>query len=94
MLLSDDLPTDAVRAATDIIEDGRFTASLHHTMWFHRPVRADRWHLHDFTCHNFVGGRGLAIGHVFAADGVHVATVAQEVLMRGQRSGQTDADAS
>jgi acyl-CoA thioesterase-2 len=87
--LSDDLPTDAVRAATEIADDGRFTASLDHTMWFHRPVRADRWHLHDFTCHAFVGGRGLAIGHVFAADGVHVATVAQEVLMRGNRTAQT-----
>ena len=22
------------------------------------PVRADDWHLHDFSCHSFVGGRG------------------------------------
>ena len=28
-----------------------FTASLDHTIWFHRPIRADEWHLHDFTCH-------------------------------------------
>ena len=47
-------------------------------VWFHRPLRADRWHLHDFSCHSFVGGRGLTIGHVFDLDGVHVATVAQE----------------
>ncbi len=83
--LSDDLPTEAVHATTEIQDMGRFTASLDHTMWFHRPVSADKWHLHDFTCHSYVGGRGLAIGHVFAADGVHVATVAQEVLMRGHR---------
>jgi acyl-CoA thioesterase II len=92
--LSDDLPTDAVRAATKIQdakiqEEGAFAASLDHTMWFHRRAHADQWHLHDFTCHAFVGGRGLAIGHIFAADGVHVATVAQEVLMRGNRSEQT-----
>jgi acyl-CoA thioesterase II len=87
--LSDDLPTDAVRNATEIDGDSHFTASLDHTMWFHRPVRVDQWHLHDFTCHNFGGGRGLSIGHVFTAAGVHVATVAQEVLMRGQRDGQT-----
>ncbi|MEO8264276.1 MAG: acyl-CoA thioesterase domain-containing protein [Ilumatobacteraceae bacterium] len=87
--LSDDLPTDATRAATEIGDAGRFTASLDHTVWFHRPLRADEWHLHDFTCLNFVGGRGLAIGHVFAADGVHVATVAQEVLMRGHPGEQT-----
>jgi acyl-CoA thioesterase-2 len=87
--LSDDLPTDSVQVATQMIDDGRFAASLDHSMWFHRPVHADQWHLHDFTCHSFVGGRGLTIGHVFAADGLHVATVAQEVLMRGRRDEQT-----
>jgi len=92
--LSDDLPTDTVQAAGGFADDGRFAASLDHTMWFHRPVRADGWHLHDFSCHSFVGGRGLTIGHLFDADGAHIATVAQEVLMRGQRLRQTDADAS
>ena len=86
--LSDDLPTDVTRAATDITSD-MFVASLDHSIWFHRPVKADQWHLHDFTCHSYGGGRGLAIGHVFGADGVHVATVAQEVLVRGQRNEQT-----
>jgi len=91
--LSDDLPTDAVVRAHPVgaePEEVRyrvlFTASLDHTIWFHRPMRADRWHLHDFTCHSFVGGRGLAIGHVFDAAGVHVATVAQEVLLRDNRA--------
>ncbi len=91
--LSDDLPTDAVVRAHPIgleTEEQRnaamFSASLDHTMWFHRPVQADQWHLHDFTCHSFVGGRGLSIGHVFASDGTHVATVAQEVLMRDKRA--------
>jgi acyl-CoA thioesterase-2 len=51
-------------------------------MWFHGPLRADRWHVHDVTCHAYVGGRGLAIGHVFSADGAHVATFAQEALLR------------
>ncbi|MEY2402344.1 MAG: acyl-CoA thioesterase [Ilumatobacteraceae bacterium] len=92
--LSDDLPTDTAAAATGIRGEGRFVASLDHTMWFHRPLRADQWHLHDFTCHTFVGGRGLTIGHVFTADGVHVATEAQEVLMRGPRDEQTAAHVS
>lgn len=90
--LSDDLPTDAVvRAhpigteAEEVLHASLFTASLDHTIWFHRPFRADQWHLHDFTCHSFTGGRGLSLGHVFTADGVHVATVAQEVLMRDTR---------
>lgn len=86
--LSDDLPTDAVIRAwpeAKVIRDGGefpFNASLDHTMWFHRPLRADRWHLHDMSCHSFVGGRGLAMGHVFSKDGVHVATLAQEALVR------------
>jgi acyl-CoA thioesterase-2 len=86
--LSDDLPTDAVirshAAAKRILDGGQhpFNASLDHTIWFHRPLRADRWHLHDMSCHGFVGGRGLAIGHVFSEDGSHVATLAQEALVR------------
>lgn len=90
--ISDDLPTDAVvrahpvgREPEEVLHQVLFTASLDHTIWFHRPLRADRWHLHDFSCHTFVGGRGLALGHVFTADGVHVATVAQEVLVRDSR---------
>ena len=85
--LSDDVAADAVVRAHGLPEaledyEERFTASLDHTMWFHRPLRADHWHLHDVTCHAFVGGRGLSIGHVFSADGSHVATFAQELLMR------------
>lgn len=87
--LSDDLPTDCVQAAVDIPDEGRYAASLDHSIWFHRRVRADDWHLHDFSCHSFSGGRGVAVGHLFSIDGVHVATVAQEVLMRDRRDAQT-----
>jgi acyl-CoA thioesterase-2 len=86
--LSDELPTESVLRAHPKWPEwegqstGLFTASLDHTIWFHRPMRADRWHLHDFACHSFVGGRGLTVGHVFDLDGVHVATIAQEVLIR------------
>ncbi len=74
---------DSPIAEPDHLEwDGVFSASLDHTIWFHRPVRADQWHLHDFTCQGYVGGRGLSIGHVFSQHGLHVATVAQEVLLR------------
>jgi acyl-CoA thioesterase-2 len=91
--LSDDLPTDAVVRAhplrsepEELLHQVLFTASLDHTIWFHRPFRADDWHVHDFSCHTFVGGRGLSLGHVFRADGAHVATVAQEVLLRDTRA--------
>ena len=89
--LSDDFPTDSVRRAHPVARDDVeaehfFGTSLDHTIWFHRPMRADRWHLHDFSCHHFVGARGLSVGHVFTEDGDHVATVAQEVLLRDTRT--------
>lgn len=85
--LSDDLPTESVVCAVPELQEAsnegrRFSASLDHAVWFHRPVRADQWHLYEMTCHTFVGGRGLAHGYVFGADGTHVATVAQETLVR------------
>lgn len=88
--MSDDVPTETVirshpDAAAIEAEDAFFCASLDHTIWFHRPLSADRWHLYDFSCHHYVGARGLSVGHVFREDGVHVATVAQEVLVRDGR---------
>ena len=95
--LSDDVPTETVAtqhpdhrwpdADADIADAAEgdpnwFGASLDHAIWFHRPVAADRWLLFDTTCHGFMSSRGLAIAHVFTDDGMHVATVAQEVLMR------------
>ena len=71
--------------ADEAAREAAFCASLDHTIWFHGQLSADRWHLYDFTCVHYVGGRGLAIGHVFADDGAHVATVAQEVLVRDGR---------
>jgi acyl-CoA thioesterase-2 len=62
-----------------------FSVSLDHTVWFHRPLRADDWHLQDVSCHGFTDGRGLAMGHVYAPDGTHAATLAQEILLRRRR---------
>jgi acyl-CoA thioesterase II len=60
-------------------------ASLDHAMWFHRPVKADDWVLMDMTGHGLVRTRGLATGHVFDRRGVHVATIAQEGLLRPKK---------
>lgn len=57
-------------------------ASLDHTIWFHRPFRADEWWLYDQASPSASGGRGLAYGRVFTRDGTLVATVAQEGLIR------------
>ena len=85
--LSDDLPCDSVvrahprRHAIDGAE-GRFIASLDHSVWFHAPPRVGDWHLYDVSCLAYAGGRGLALGQAFSADGTHVATFAQEALVR------------
>jgi acyl-CoA thioesterase-2 len=85
---SDDLPTEAVVALhpdagrQDEFHGRFFTASLDHAIWFHRPQRADDWHLQAFECHGLSGSRGTALGHVFAADGAHTATIAQEIVVR------------
>ena len=91
--VSDDLPTDAVvkllypeRVPGEWETEFPFwTASLDHAIWFHRPIRADDWHLQEFTCHGLISSRGLSVGHVFDADGVHLATISQEVLLRDTR---------
>ncbi|MEO5710917.1 MAG: acyl-CoA thioesterase II [Nocardioidaceae bacterium] len=57
-------------------------ASLDHTIWFHRPFRADEWLLYDQVSPSASGARGLALGRVFTEDGRLVATVAQEGLIR------------
>lgn len=88
--MSDDVPTDAAvtldpRRTGQGYDDGMVAFSLDHAIWFHRPVRADEWLLHDVQCHGLISSRGLSVGHVFAVDGTHVATVAQEVLLRPRR---------
>jgi acyl-CoA thioesterase-2 len=60
-------------------------ASLDHTIWFHRPFRADHWWLYEQYSPSAQGGRGLAIGEVYTPDGTLVATVAQEGLIRVPR---------
>jgi acyl-CoA thioesterase II len=58
------------------------TASLDHAMWFHRPFRADEWFLYDMVSPSASGGRGLAMGQIFALDGRHIVSVVQEAMLR------------
>jgi acyl-CoA thioesterase-2 len=57
-------------------------ASLDHSMWFHRPFRADEWLLYDQTSPSASGARGFTTGRLFALSGTLVASVAQEGLIR------------
>ncbi len=57
-------------------------ASLDHSMWFHRPFRADEWLLYSQMTPASYGARGFAIGSIYTRAGVLVVSVAQEGLIR------------
>jgi acyl-CoA thioesterase-2 len=62
--------------------DGLKSASLDHAMWFHRPARVDEWMLYVQESPSAQGGRGLSLGRIFSSDGLLLATVAQEGMVR------------
>lgn len=86
--VSDDVPCDTVASqhpdADPESNDGTgwMVASLDHAIWFHRDPKVDDWLLTDTVCHGLLSSRGLAVGNAFDSDGNHVATFAQEVLVR------------
>lgn len=57
-------------------------ATLDHAIWFHRPCRMDDWLLYTMDSPVTAGARGFARGSVFTREGVLVASVAQEGLVR------------
>jgi len=57
-------------------------ASLDHAMWWHRPGRADEWWCYVQEAPNAIGGRGLSMGRIYSRDGVLIASVAQEGMIR------------
>jgi acyl-CoA thioesterase-2 len=57
-------------------------ASLDHAMWFHRPFRADDWLLYVQDSPSASGARGFNRGAIYTRQGVLVASVAQEGLIR------------
>ena len=66
------------------------TASLDHSIWFHRPVRADEWMLYTVASPIVHHGRGLSHGSIFNRQGELVASVAQEFLARSGRPRQAE----
>lgn len=57
-------------------------ASLDHAIWFHRPFKADDWLLFVQDSPSAEDARALCRGSIFTRDGVLVASVAQEGLLR------------
>lgn len=63
-------------------EEGIQIASLDHALWFHTTPDFAEWHLLAGESPWAGKGRGLSRGHFFTEDGILVATVTQENLMR------------
>lgn len=86
-MLTDFGPTRAAREPHAGLADDarRQSASLDHSVWFHRPARVDRWLLSELVPISTGRGRGLAMGTVRDEHGTLVASFAQEVLLRGRR---------
>ncbi len=96
--LPDDLPlhqcilayaSDFTLLDTTLIAHGKLIfdkdlqlASLDHALWFHRPFKADEWLLYQQDSPSAFGARGFCRGSVYTRDGVLVASVAQEGLVR------------
>ncbi|NNK64186.1 MAG: acyl-CoA thioesterase II [Gemmatimonadetes bacterium] len=76
----------ALRPHGRSVRDPRMmVASLDHSIWFHRDFRVDDWLLYVIDAPVSAGGRGFARGTYFTRDGVAVASVAQEGLIRVRR---------
>ena len=89
--MSDAAPSRAARAPhpafeTNLDDRNWFQgASLDHAVWFQRPTDPREWHWFDTRSHGLSGARGLVTADVVRADGLQVATIAQEVLLRVRR---------
>jgi acyl-CoA thioesterase-2 len=83
--------TDRTLLSTAIRASGRtpgrtiMGASLDHAVWLHHPIRFDDWML--FTSQSPIShaARGLIFGSLYRHDGVQLASVAQEGLIREKR---------
>lgn len=59
-----------------------FLTSLDHSIWFHNNVRADEWLLYETESCHAGGGTGFATGRFWSQDGVLVASLAQQGVVR------------
>jgi len=81
------LDNSALPHGVSYFDEGMQIASLDHSIWFHRPFRADEWLLYSSDCPSTSNARGFNRGSVYTREGVLVASVTQEGLIRQRSSG-------
>jgi acyl-CoA thioesterase-2 len=90
--------TDRTLLSTVLRAHGRFPghiamgASLDHAVWLHHPIRFDDWLLYATVSPISHAARGLIFGSIYRRDGVQLASVAQEALLRERRHLVAGAD--
>ena len=62
--------------------DRIFAATVNHSLWFHRPIRFDKWLLYATSSPVATESRGLGTGHFFDHSGQIVVTVVQEGIIK------------
>lgn len=61
-------------------------ASLDHAMWFHRAFKIDEWILYALDSPSASNTRGFTRGSLYTKEGILVASVVQEGLMRAKHN--------
>jgi acyl-CoA thioesterase-2 len=79
------LDSSLVPHGRTLFEKEFMAASLDHALWFHRPFRADEWLLYAHDSPNLSGSRGFSRGLIFTRDGILIASVTQEGLVRERK---------
>ncbi len=76
------LSASMVPHGTTLFDPQLMVASLDHAIWFHRDFRLDDWLLYAQDSPSAEGARAFCRGSIFNRQGVLVASVAQEGLVR------------
>jgi acyl-CoA thioesterase II len=63
------------------------TGVVTHSLWFHRPFAVARWLKVQIRGQRLAGGRGFGTGDVYTESGTHVASFAQESVIRTPPKG-------
>lgn len=76
------------RAGLSMSTPGISYASLDHSMWWYRDVDMSQWHLYVQDTPTAAHGRGLSQAKVYSRDGVLVAAMAQEAMIRVPKASE------
>ncbi|MBO3276876.1 acyl-CoA thioesterase II [Pseudomonas schmalbachii] len=81
----DFITTSMMPHGVSVRQETMQVASIDHSIWFHRDLRADEWLLYAMDSPWSGNGRGFARGSIYNREGQLVASTAQEGLIRQRK---------